>query len=121
MFWYMSHDETMKKLETKKRIAEMKFEERKLKLEILKLYFPIKLKIKFNKLIVLISILSVISYVTAAILIQKYTLSEVSPTLTTCVFAFFGTELLSLAGIKVMDSKFSSENNYMNENDYNIT
>lgn len=99
----------------------MKLEERRLKFEIFKLYFPLKISLKFNKLIVLISILSVISYVTAAIFIQKYTLTEVSPTLTTCVFAFFGTELLSLAGIKVFDSKFSNEANHINDNTYDIT
>ena len=32
---------------------------------------------------------------------------ELSPTLTTCVYAFFGTELLGLAGIKICDTKFT--------------
>ena len=31
---------------------------------------------------------------------------ELSPTLTTCVYAFFGTELIGLAGIKICDTKF---------------
>lgn len=105
--YYQTHDETIKELEHKKRIAEMKCEERKLKMEILKLRVPIHIKPKFNKLIVLLSIVAIISYTIAAILLQKYTMMELSPTLTTCVYAFFGTELLGLAGIKICDTKFT--------------
>lgn len=100
-----SYEKRIKVLERKKRIAEMKLKERKLKVEIFKLYFPFKFNIKFNKIIVVLSIFSIISYVISAIFLQKYTSMELSPTLTTCVFAFFGTELLSLAGIKLMDTK----------------
>lgn len=108
---YETHEETLEKLEHKKRIAEMKLEERKLKCEILKLYFPfLRFQIKFNKLIVFICIAAIISYTIAAILLQKYTLIELSPTLTTCVYAFFGTELLGLAGIKICDTKFVTSN-----------
>ena len=84
----------------------MKCDERKLKLDILKLYLPFRLKLKFNKLIVLLSIVAIIAYTVAAILLQKYTMMELSPTLTTCVYAFFGTELIGLAGIKICDTKF---------------
>lgn len=103
---HISHDKIMDQLERKKRIAERKCDERKLKLEILKLYFPFRFKIKFSKLIVIISIAAIILYTIAAILLQKYSVMEISPTLTTCVFSFFGVELLSLAGIKRSDTKF---------------
>ena len=33
-------------------------------------------------------------------------MTEISPTLTTCVYGFFGTELLGLAGIKIFDTKY---------------
>lgn len=98
----------MEYLKTKKRIAEMKLEERKLKWEILKTYLPFPIVLKFNKLIVLFCIVVIVSYTIAAILLQKYSGVEVSPTLTTCIFAFFGTELMGLAGIKIMDTKFST-------------
>lgn len=115
--YYQTHDETIAELEHKKRIAEMKCEERKLKLEILKLRFPFHTKPKFNKLIVLLSIVAIISYTIAAILLQKYTMTELSPTLTTCVYAFFGTELIGLAGIKICDTKFiQSEPSNISEN-----
>ena len=102
-----SHERTMHQLDQKLRIAEMKREEWEIKCEIFKSYLPIRFKIKFNKLIVLLSIVAIISYTIAAILLQKYTMMELSPTLTTCVYAFFGTELLGLAGIKICDTKFT--------------
>ena len=114
--YYQTHDETIAELEHKKRIAEMKCEERKLKLEILKLRFPFHIKPKFNKLIVLLSIVAIISYTIAAILLQKYTMTELSPTLTTCVYGFFGTELLGLAGIKIFDTKYQQIESNITEN-----
>ncbi len=105
--YYQTHDETIEVLERKKRIAEMKCEERQLKLEILKLRFPFRFKPKFNKIIVSLSIVAIISYTVAAIFLQKNTMTELSPTLTTCVYAFFGTELLGLAGIKMCDTRFT--------------
>lgn len=104
--YYKTHDKIIEELERKKRIAEMKREERVLKLQIIKLRFPFHFKVKFNKLVVLLSIVAIILYTIAAILLQKYTMTELSPTLTTCVYAFFGTELLGLAGIKIFDTKY---------------
>lgn len=109
--YYQNHDETIEELKRKKRIAEMKCEECALKLEILKLRIPFRLTLKFNKLIVLLSIVAIISYTIAAILLQKFTMMELSPTLTTCVYAFFGTELIGLAGIKICDTKFTNQDN----------
>lgn len=99
----------MDELRRKKRIAEMKLEERKMKIEILKLSLPFRICVKFNKLIVLLCIVAIVAYTIAAILLQKYIGVEVSPTLTTCIFAFFGTELMGLAGIKMVDTKFSTD------------
>lgn len=106
----------MRQLKQKLQIAEMKREERKIKYKIFKSYLPFHFKIKFNKLIVLLSIVAIILYTVAAILLQKYTLVELSPTLTTCVYAFFGTELLGLAGIKICDTKFIQSENNVTEN-----
>lgn len=114
--YYQTHDETIEELKKKKRIAEMKCEERALKLEILKLHIPFQFKPKFNKLIVLLSIVAIIAYTVAAILLQKYTMMELSPTLTTCVYGFFGTELLGLAGIKIFDTKYQQIESSVTEN-----
>lgn len=112
-----THNEKMHELELKYKLAEQKLKERKLKYEIIKMSLPFHFDLKFNKIIVLLSIAAIILYTIAAILLQKYTLIELSPTLTTCVYAFFGTELLGLAGIKICDTKFISQENNADCND----
>lgn len=111
-----THDEKIKELAIKYKIAKQKRNERKIKYEIIKLYLPFRLTLKFNKLIVLLSIVAIISYTIAAILLQKYTMTELSPTLTTCVYGFFGTELLGLAGIKIFDTKYQQIESNVTEN-----
>lgn len=113
---YRTHEETIKRLKRKKRIAEMKYEERKLKREIFMLYLPFRFKFKFNKFAVVYTLFAITSYTIAAVLLQKYTSVEISPTLTTCVYAFFGTELLSLASIKKSDTKASYKQQLSSEN-----
>lgn len=102
-----THNEKMQELAIKYKIAKQKRNERRLIYEIIKMYLPFQIALKFNKLIVLLSIVAIISYTVAAILLQKYTMTELSPTLTTCFYGFFGAELLSLAGIKIYDTKYS--------------
>lgn len=102
-----THDEKMQELALKYKLAQQKQDERKLKYEIIRMALPFRITLKFNKLIVLISIVAIIAYTVAAILLQKYIMMELSPTLTTCVYSFFGTELLGLAGIKIFDTKFA--------------
>ena len=55
-------------------------------------------------------------FINSAILLQKYTMTELSPTLTTCVYGFFGTELLGLAGIKIFDTKYQQIEGNVTEN-----
>ena len=103
------HERNMQRLRKKKELAEMRQEERKMKREILSLRFPFRLNIRFSKVIVLFCIIAIVAYTVAAISLQRYTAIEISPTLTTCVYAFFGTELISMAGIKMVGTKFSGE------------
>ena len=111
-----THDEKMRELTAKYKIAKQKRNERRLKYEIIKMSLPFRLTLKFNKLIVLLSIVAIISYTVAAILLQKYTMTELSPTLTTCVYSFFGTELLGLAGIKIFVTKYQQIEGNVTEN-----
>lgn len=111
-----THEQKMQELAAKYKVAKQKRNERKLKYEIIKMSIPFRLTLKFNKLIVLLSIVAIISYTIAAILLQKYTMTELSPTLTTCVYGFFGTELLGLAGIKIFDTKYQQIESYITEN-----
>lgn len=105
------HEYNMQRLQKKKELAEMRQEERKLKREIWELRIPFHFNIKFSKLVVLFCIIAIVVYTIAAIFIQRYTAIEISPTLTTCVYAFFGTELISMAGIKMVGTKFSGTSN----------
>lgn len=111
-----THEQKMQELAVKYKIAKQKRNERKLKYEIIKMSLPFRLTLKFNKIIVLLSIVAIISYTVAAILLQKYTMTELSPTLTTCVYGFFGTELLGLAGIKIFDTKYQQIEGNVTEN-----
>ena len=112
-----THEQKIQELAIKYKIAKQKRNERRLKYEIIKMSLPFRITLKFNKLIVLLSIATIIAYTIAAILLQKYTMMELSPTLTTCVYAFFGTELIGLAGIKICDTKFTqSEPSNISEN-----
>lgn len=111
-----THEQKMRELAVKYKIAKQKRNERIIKYEIIKMSLPFRLTLRFNKLIVLISIVAIISYTVAAILLQKYTMTELSPTLTTCVYGFFGTELLGLAGIKIFDTKYQQIESNATEN-----
>lgn len=111
-----THEQKMQELAVKYKVAKQKRNERILRYQIIKMSLPFQLTLKFNKLIVLLSIVAIISYTIAAILLQKYTMTELSPTLTTCVYGFFGTELLGLAGIKIFDTKYQQIEGNVTEN-----
>ena len=73
-----------------------------------------KRKKHFANYVVYISLSAVVAYTITAFILQFSGLGEVSPTLTTCFFGFFGVELASLALIKHGKTKYSNnevENN----------
>lgn len=113
---HKTHDEKMQELALKYKLAKQKRNERILRYEIIKMSLPFRITLKFNKLIVLLSIVAIIAYTVVAILLQKYTMTELSPTLTTCIYSFFGTELLGLAGIKIFDTKYQQIESNLTEN-----
>lgn len=63
-----------------------------------------------NIMLVLICIM-IIVYTVANFALQYFTTIEVSPTLTTAWFAFWGTELVALAAIKNQKVKYNYDNN----------
>lgn len=64
-----------------------------------------KSQMKFSKKIVVTCITVIILYTIAQTWLS-YSLSiELSPTLTTCVYAFFGTELAATAIIRIFDKE----------------
>lgn len=61
-------------------------------------------------MLILICIM-IILYTGANFALQYFTSIEVSPTLTTAWFAFWGTELVALAAIKTQKVKYNYDNN----------
>lgn len=62
-----------------------------------------------NIMLVLICVM-VILYTAATFALQYFTTVEISPTLTTAWFAFWGTELVALAAIKTSKVKHGQDN-----------
>ena len=62
-----------------------------------------------NIMLVLICIM-IILYTVATFGLQYFTTVEISPTLTTAWFAFWGTELVALAAIKNQKIKYDYDN-----------
>lgn len=63
-------------------------------------YLPDRKKRKTSNIVLAISIGTVLLYTIASFWIVYVRGISMDPTLTTCVYAFFGSELLILAGIK---------------------
>lgn len=61
------------------------------------------MKKKFSKRIIFCSIITVLAYTITAIVYQFKTGNAMDSTLTTCVYGFFGGELLAVAGIKISE------------------
>lgn len=60
-----------------------------------------KKKFKVSNLIVAIACIMIILYAAADFVLQYFTSVEVSPTLTTAWFTFWGSELFMITGIKI--------------------
>ena len=73
-------------------------------------YVPERKKKKVSNIMLVVVMLAIIAYAAANFILQYFTTIEVSPTLTTAWFSFWGGEILCLAGIKI--SKVFKENNY---------
>lgn len=63
-------------------------------------YYPSKRR-KVSNVMLVIIVLAIVGYTVASFVLQYLTGTEVSPTLTTAWFSFFGAEIISLMSIKV--------------------
>lgn len=61
----------------------------------------IKTKKKVSNIMLVVICTMIVLYVAASFVLQYFTQTEVSPTLTTAWFAFWGSELVCLTGIRV--------------------
>ncbi len=98
----------MRKLEKIKKRGEQYKREKELR-DMYAEYIPDKKKKRVSNIMLVVVMVAIIAYAAANFALQYFTTIEVSPTLTTCWFAFWGTEIFALAGIKV--SKVLSERN----------
>lgn len=77
-------------------------------------YYPSKRR-KVSNVMLVIIVVAIVVYAVADLALQYFTGNEISSTLTTCWFAFWGSELALLAGIKT--SKVFKSYNYESTND----
>lgn len=78
-------------------------------------YYPNRKGAKVSNVMLVIIVVMVILYTVASFVLQFFTSVEISSTLTTCFYAFWGTELAMLAGIKT--SKILKKQDEDNEED----
>ena len=64
-------------------------------------YWPESKKKKVSNIVLAVSITAIVIYTIASFAIQYFTGVEISSTLTTCFFSFFGGEMLIIGGIKI--------------------
>lgn len=69
-----------------------------------------KTKKKVSNIMLVIICIMIVGYTIADFLLQYYTSIEVSPTLTTAWFAFWGVELINLTAIKTTKVKHGQDN-----------
>lgn len=97
---YMTDREFNKKLRTIEKQGERYKQEALLREEYAP-YWPDKKSIRVSKIMLGIIVFCIVSYVIAAFVLQYKTGIEMSPTITTCWFSFWGVELVALTGIKI--------------------
>ena len=71
-------------------------------------YWPNRKKHKVSNIMLVIVVSAIVIYTIASFWIQYRTGVTVDSTLTTCFYAFFGSELLAITGIKI-SKVFKSE------------
>ena len=64
-------------------------------------YLPERKERKTSTIMLVIIVASILLYTIGAFFVQYHTGIEISSTLTTCWFSFWGVEILALTGIKV--------------------
>ena len=64
-------------------------------------YWPDKSTKKVSNVMLIVIVVAIVGYVIADFVLQYKMGIEISPTITTCWFVFWGTEIVALTGIKV--------------------
>ncbi len=106
----MSDKRFQKKLEKIKKRGEQYKQEKELK-DMYAEYVPERKKKKVSNIMLVVVMIAIIAYAAANFVLQYFTSIEVSSTLTTCWFTFWGAEIFALAGIKISKVRSGSEEN----------
>ena len=64
-------------------------------------YYPHREGAQVSNIMLAVIVVMIVGYVIASFILQYHTSIEMSPTITTCWFAFWTVEIVALAGIKV--------------------
>lgn len=64
-------------------------------------YYPHREGAKVSNVMLAIIVIMIVGYVIASFVLQYHTSIEMSPTITTCWFAFWTVEIVALAGIRI--------------------
>ncbi len=84
-------------------------------------YFPEKKKTKVSNIMLVIIIIAIVGYVAADFILQYKAGIEVSPTITTCWFVFWSTEIVALTGIKMSKVKHNYDTSSYGSEDESAT
>lgn len=68
-----------------------------------------KKKKRVSNIMLVSIVIAILGYTLASFILQYHTSVEMSPTLTTCWFSFWGVELVALAGIKISKVKHGED------------
>ena len=96
----MSDKRFQKRLEKIRKQGDQYKQEKELR-DMYEAYVPEKKKKKVSNIMLVIVMAAIIVYAAANFALQYFTTIEVSSTLTTCWFTFWGAEIFALAGIKI--------------------
>ena len=77
-------------------------------------YLPERKKRKVSNIMLVIIVIAIVGYVALDFMLQYKTGTEISPTITTCWFVFWTSEVLALMGIKLSKVKSNYDNSPYN-------
>lgn len=103
-----------KKLEKIEKQGERYKQEKELK-DAYSQYVPEKKKRKVSNIMLVIIVTAIVTYTVASFWLTRATGVSIDSTLTTCYYAFWVSELISLAGIKVSKVKNNYDNSYTSD------
>jgi uncharacterized membrane protein YqhA len=69
-----------------------------------------KKKMNTTRKLLIVAVCAIMSYTIAAFILQFFTITEISPTLTTAYYAFWTCEIFALAGIRIKKLKNETKN-----------